>query len=373
MHTSQITLLWFFTFSILFSCKKEERATVQVSSDFALIIPLTTGGTSNYIHHAVYQEKKSRIIALYNRFEHRIELYDVTNKLFIRAIALEWEGPNGINENADFLYYTTSNNQFVIDGLHHIFIIDQTGKTQKKISKYVTYNDIPWRMTRPPGLGVVQHYDDELGSFCYYMYNRDAPRQFLKDEKLRLLLYSINESAHEDLVPIEIPLPAILPEYNGFGQVPNFLEPQILYSGNRIVYNFRFESRFYVFDIGKEKLVEFNPDVQYANKRAEPLLTAISIDELQKTINRNPTFGQFTYDTFRRKYYRFYYTPVIEKTGRRDLCLQIFDDNFVSMAEVNLNHEFLPVILALPDEVFIRMGINEAPDENNIYFKKIIF
>lgn len=363
----------------LFSCEGPVGTykSVTTSPDFPLRLQLTQGGTTSFSQLYTSRDNTDNLLAsYYNRFKHRIEYYDVISGKYIRSIPLEKEGPNGVPVMRS--HFPIDNDKIFCDGSNYLLVVDAQGNVQTKRKSFVANSDsIHYSFTGARISGTTSY-----GSSAYCnIKKREAVFEIMQainlaeyqKDSLTLGVLSVNgDLPLKEL--ITVPKPANHTEYLGLVIFTPLINPEVCHAGNKLIYNYPYDSRFYVYDREEETTTMYNPGTAFGKPQFEPVPRRVDYDQLRIIRDRNPLFGQLIPNPYRKEYYRFYKTEKKEsKDTSADLCLQIFDEKFNLKADVNLKQSCWARPLFLGEEVYLRANPDDVPDEDHVYFRQLIF
>jgi len=293
----------------------------------------------NFIFNDFYRVFQVKLIETeeyligYNRNGHQLELYHLSQNSPLGLIALKKTGPDGIPTVSN-LYVHNLDSIFILS-FHKLLLINREGKILKSI-----------RVNNSTNTDVNGIDFDQL-VFCGS--TEDMNSMYFDDRTNRLFIptKSVRSASEEiyyqpslfgyldlntlDYTPIDVSYP------NEFkDRVFPLVKPNISFYKERVIYNFPFSSKIFVYDINKRSVHSFPAKSKLSKNLSESIAYSNrnrDMELLREIFTRNPTFYKVTYDDYRNVYYRWHFAendgsdPA--RAGRRGpLVFGILDEDF---------------------------------------------
>lgn len=340
-----ISYLFFFT-----GCKKEvqnnrEENDCPIDSTLEMTILLES---NMKWRHRWAQWKKLDEISTYiglNRQFGQLECIDLKNRKPSKIITYPKEGPVVVSEPHGF--YVHNLDSIFIFSQFRLFLMNWEGN----IRRY-------WNINRPElGNLTIQGIDFGKLNFSNTISN-DIPLYYDAWEKSLYfgLINIVTDKYDRDFYnhpicgrfdlkdSIFTPLPIYFSK--AYQEEVYVLEqPNITFLEDRIIYNFKISSKFYIFDKKTGKTTEYDCPSRFTPNKVAPITAQPGEDRVQAemaNLSANPEFRAVQYDPFRDCYYRFHYGPYPgnPNEGRRGyLYLCVMDKNFKKVNEIRMNLE----------------------------------
>ncbi|MBE6286957.1 MAG: DUF4221 domain-containing protein [Mediterranea massiliensis] len=294
-----------------------------------------------------------------------IDLIDLQGKQPFRQIALEKEGPNGVNGISGVFYY---DNAFVLKTSNGFSKVDKQGNllSSWSLSDY---------LSKHPGFSA--HYPEKLIIFSFYqILGFDAKEGLVtlpmyKNQKengqypARILVLSCKDWQVVDEVEVNYPQQMKQEEWLGcLGEI------QALPHGEKVIWNFPASSDVYVYDRKKKTTQTFSIETQYTdgyyrckNKQDHGLAGGY--------------FMPLRYDATSNTYWRIQQKPMVNPgLAGKGFSVTRLSDDFEKMAEYDMpdekNISSFTILFGKNSVYFPYIG-GEHIEENNIPFYGLSF
>ncbi len=311
-----------------------------------------------------------------NRQSGQLECIDIKSRKPYVLVVYPKEGPLIVSEPHGF--YVHNLDSIFIFSQFRLFLMNKEGK----IRRY-------WNINRPE-LGsltvrgidfgelnfantisndIPLYYDDDENSLYFGLIN-------IKTDKYDPAFYkhpicgrfNLNDSTFTSL-PIYFP-----EDYQKNIYVLD--QPNITFLDDRIIYNFKIYSKFYIFDKESGKITEYDCPSWFTPNIVAPLIAQPGEDRIQAeltNLSMNPEFRAVQYDPFRDCYYRFHYGPYPgnPNEGRRGylyLCIMNSDLQKISETRMNLEHSYQGAVIT-PNGLMVSRWSKEEGLGTYTFFK----
>ncbi len=303
-------------------CKIDTSQVVKISIE---------GNMINYYDlDQFFLDGKKKILIGYNRPANQLEFIDFDKKRGIYNIPFSEEGPNAIPKVNGFFYHN-KDSIFIVSTFSLLLINDKGEiKFSKKINR--ENSDISCIDFSRQFIDVHRDrplYFDEDENALYFSIRRVDYDQWSFPEH-----YEGSICAKLSLQTFEVELlPVYYPQDFKETNYGLLNPPNITFLRDKIIYNFKINSKVYVYDKKTSRIKEISPNSKYSNQSASPYF-GLTGDQpsLVKHITANPDFGRLIYDEFHNLYYRFLLIPKVDSRGK-GLYLSILNENFEIIKE----------------------------------------
>ncbi|MEG0890083.1 MAG: DUF4221 family protein [Bacteroides sp.] len=343
MH--KISCVFFFTLaslSLLVSCGSVERDSYVLQPGNDSLVFSLNPQTSVFIK-ALFpytDEKGNEFLTFQNNVEPQILVYDMNTQQYVKTIALEKEGADGVGVFCG--YYIQSWDEIYIPCMmrNEIDVVDSKGKIRRRIQYSKT---VEGKQTLPV-LALSFPYTP-LSIINKKMYlSQQSPNlrlgsRTVEDSPVTLVLDTISGELNE----FSLRFPPIMTSERIQGNTlgSEFDYSQVLNDTN-FVYSFFFDEKIKVVSLSGDVLRTVSAKSRYMD---QPDLSNQNVDlaSLPKILCQIPFYGNLIYDKYRDVYYRFVYPETevqpndnamdIWQLGRSKFSIMILNKEFEVVGE----------------------------------------
>ena len=303
----------------MMSCSSPEGQKRTVSAGVleydSLSIPIDYPYLGFYYQTAYYQEGKNLYWAGYNHMLHSIEVFDLTNRCTVQSFELEPEGPNGILKN-QMSKFSMNDSLFVFEcfRLGIKVLSRKDGTLRKTIVPLSEEEDFQLNYRG----GMDANYSGGFGmrwnGECLVMPIFAKNGQKMDDAFA--LSVNLRTSEIENL-PLAYP-DVIKDELGKYGSLTC---PFLTVGEDRIVYNFAYSSRVYVYGKETGEVEAFDMRSNATPNQSEPKDANIKQRNFKKNFEyerKTLRFGEVYYDKTSDTYVRMHHAERAEMFGEQN-------------------------------------------------------
>jgi len=371
---NRIIIFTFFIIFLLTSCQNSSSNSIQVYFDDGFEeLPLDPMGINNFIRFQINDNK----LTYYNHIHHQIEEYDWKSKKLLRKIKLQSFGPEGVGDVMSL--FPKNNGHFILNDQNFAYEIDGSGKVLKKHSIFSKNNAsqdlLPvkdFSIISPIGIGNQNFYNSEENALYQFLRRFDLPTTHPDYFNLGGCVSKLDMVTGQ-IELIHIPQPEEVQEFKAIAsRYTNFFMPLITDLDDRLLVNFKVDSKAYLYDKKKGDLKTIPMPVTSCQNTST--LNGMSLKTpqlLDKLREQNPVFGPISYDPYRNIFIRMHYCPTIKDTGEVPTFLTIWDEQFKKLAEVPVKEKVHYAFQAVEEGILFKYNY-ELPSEDTAYFKLLL-
>lgn len=314
---------------------------VDCAVDTTSILQINTPAIAP-IYGITQQLEPSQFIA-YTPIIHSIDWVDLSNSNspLTKRLQLLHEGPKGI-DNVKDVHFHNADTIFVACA-YHLFIIDAEGAIIRKIPinqsssplKGIDFSSVFLYAHKKNGTGI--HYSPKEKSL-YIPCKASRYDQFTIPDHYEVPILAKWNISNDSVTILDLKYPDKFREQS-YGLLNR---PNISYTEDKIVYNFKVDSDIYVYDLKAQKVITHKCPSQLADD-AEPFLVrgAVSrdVEALLNHVRNNPDYGVVTFNPYRNEYYRSLLIPddsAIGKERPKKMSVTILSTDFKILQEMIL-------------------------------------
>jgi hypothetical protein len=309
------------------------------------------GSEAYRIYQFIHTNDQSLLIG-YSYYRHQLNFWNIRDGVAEYVVPLGKEGPDAIPEVNSFFFHNPDS--IFIIGRFNIHLIDQQGKARQNLR--INQDNSPLQGIDFSQRSIyvdMEHssplfYDPEEGCLYFPVKNMGTPQStdYYKNNSICARL-NVRTLRVEEL-PIRYPVEFTRGLYGMLDK------PNITFLADRIVYNFKINSKVHVYDkrTGVQTVVDF-PSVYTSNQI--PTVSGNAMDDpaqLARHIETHPFFRRVLYDERRDVYYRLHSSAMLEERNQagklRDFFLTVIDGSLERFLEMRILPElnFTPIGVA---------------------------
>jgi len=309
---------------LLMACSSHQEQKQTVSAGVleydSISIPIDYPYLGFYYQTAYYQEGKNLYWAGYNHMLHSIEVFDLTNRCTVQSYELEPEGPNAVLKN-QIGNYVMNDSLFVFRGFRNdVKVLSRKDGTLRKTIIALSPEE-DFQLNYRGGL------DAEYSSSFGMRWNGDClvmPIFAKKGQKMDdALALSVNLRTSEiENLPLAYP-DVIKDELGKYGSLTC---PFLTVGEDRIVYNFAYSSRVYIYGKETGEVEAFDMKSNATPNQSEPKDANIKQRNFKENFEyerKTLRFGEVYYDKISDTYVRMHHAERAEMFGEQTNYLMI--------------------------------------------------
>lgn len=381
-----LNIIIFFCLVLLINCTSEsnfellesqKKSTSIVEKIIQISIPADSVGMQYYRRISTYFNDSVYYFIGYHEIINALDLYNISERKFVKRIELAEKGPNSINSiNSIFIHNLDS---IFIEESSSLVIIDTIGKIRRRINlrgeEIFNNNKIPYGIFTSTLNFSIKYSSKNNTVLLYY-----APREFEYFSNKYLMTSFLGEISLANITPKITLLPLKYSSYYlkgkdiGFGSM---FQPNVTIYKDLIVYNFPIESNIYTYNLYTGDTHKFGAKSVFSNNLVEPY----SENQDRNThLVKSTIFLKTIYDPYKKLFYRIHWGNCENKNNsmelntlsHKPLYLMVFDQDFNVLKEIKLeDNKYLPFGYFLTDEgLFISSG---HPNNEDVDFNKLQF
>lgn len=280
----------------------------------------------------------------YNENAKKIEVYNTQTGEAIKEISLAKSGPSQIQKLYSF-YPHKLDSIFILD-LNKISMIDDQGEIVFSIRIHNPNSQID-RID----FSETAFYNtlDNMSPIVYNNLEKSiaVPTKSLAFGRLDDRYYQASLFGFLNLVDLEFSAEEVTyPEQYQSVRYPND-KPNITFLSNKVIYNFPWSSRIFIFDKRTSKKNIIQAPSKFSKNEATPLpLDAIGNQmAMGKNISSNPHYHRIIYDPYQNVYFRFHFSEysgkqVSGRILRGPMLLTVYDQDFNPLSETVIENHY---------------------------------
>jgi len=316
--------------SFLKKTKYDDSSKCSILVD-TVSIEIDSSALPFYSNYSTYEFDNKTFIIGYNRHSHSLQCFDLTNEEYKNNIQMDKDGPNGISLVLDF--YIHNWDSIFIASRSKLSLINSKAEIVKK-----------WDLRKHEKNGELLvpfyfnlQYNSPRKSF---LYNIESHQQDNSGKSIMAEFFIDNDSLNE--------LPIMFSDYyaqnkGNFGFLSSINKGYNW--GDKIIYNFQFESNIYVYNYQTEQIVIKGGASKYTKNFADVMnKNDNDPDVWTKHVVINPQFFEILSDITNNLLYRFHFEDIRYKVANnvyntiadKKLYLTIFNKNFEIVKEMEM-------------------------------------
>ena len=228
-----------------------ENYSIEVTDDHMQIYSGNCRSVSAFI------EGKNCMLA-YNNLLHRIDIIDLDNKVPLKHIPLEKEGPDGINGISGFAYF---DNTIILQANNGFYQVNMDGKIVSRCSMEHLLKAFPGFSTMIPDAQVYFNlyndlsFDEANGNIAFVIYNLQKENG---EYPKKAIIFSCVDWEIKDVIDIHYPQNLKKEEKLAMlGRV------NVLPHGDSLIYNFPASSDIYIYNRPNKSVETYSAEVSY--------------------------------------------------------------------------------------------------------------
>jgi len=368
----KLQILWLLT--LFFSCgstSENENLIFEFDDTAEIKYKLPKGGIENILFIDTRLELSPPLFSCYNYIMNRVEVYDAETNFFLYDVQFKEFGPDVIRPIKFQLFreYVV-----VIDDLKNLAIINNQGKVIRKLNgRAMRMDESPdsftYRLQASPAFGLSSHVDHNNHKLYAHLSRWDVATSsdaFYTENKNIVLEIDLN-TLEVYTLPINYP-EEILKYKNLIKENLTWAYPYILFSNQKLIYNFPFNNKVYLYDLKQGQTKTYSLTSEYTDQEVPEISPTMSKKEIGIWERNQLRFNQIVYDPFRNIYLRTH-SYFNETAKKRIYFLMAFDEQFNKLAEIRLPEGCSS--LYYPSEEGILIKYRHPENEDYIFFKKL--
>lgn len=333
---------------------------------------LPRSGVENILFIDTRFDLNPALFSCYNYIMNRVEVYNAETTDFLYHIQFEEFGPNAIRPSK---YHLFQNYLVIIDDLKNFAIVNNQGEILDKFNgREIKINREPnsflYRLQASPTFGMSKQIDYERNKLFAHISRWDVSilsDEFYTENKNTILEIDLQSLEYS---PLKIPYPPEILKYKPIIN-ENLTRgyPLITFSRQKIIYNYPFNNRIYIYDLINQKNSSIEAKSAYTEQEVPEVSKSMDKRQISEWDVNQLRFNQVIYDPFRNLYLRThsYFNKTLKK---RIYFLMIFDEKFNTLEELRLPDECHTNYYPAPNGIMFHF--RHPTDENNIHFKKLV-
>lgn len=337
-------------FGLFLSCNRSDKAYVNLETKLkgdlnidikfeSFSIPIDSITYNRYACFSNFNLNNCDYLAGYNGKIHSIDIFNLTNRTFLKHLFLNKDGPNQLSFVSGL--YVINWDSIIVYSDFDVCIIDSSGniKYKRDLSK-IAIKESGFSRSLSSTYSTNMFYSEERNSIFLIYTPRNVKfwsESFLKIPFLAEFNLTINTL---ELVPVY---------YSNFFVENSFVadsyEPFVKIFKNKIYYCFSGESNIYSFDLDTKVLETFGARSSFTDNITKPIRFTNNLTILTRHRLENVSFLNVLYDPYRNLFYRFHYGEQKYKVSAykyntffdKKLYLMIFDSEFKLIKEIKLD------------------------------------
>lgn len=242
----------------------------------------------------------------YNKIYHKIDLFNLNSFKFIKAIQLEYDGPNAIQNVHDIAVIDL--NKIIIQGRDFIYFINDIGKVIKKINIFNTNSNLvgsnfdQYRLESKE-VNTRLIYSPELDMLITHIY--DIRFGFCDLKHYEFPLFSKLNINKNKIELIHVTYPEVYRNnYYGF-----HTNPSLTLIDTKLYFNFPISNEIYRVDLysNEKDLIKVKSMNLPSSIPSLEWKSCNDANQMLKHFTGNSYYGPICYDQFRKLLYRFEY------------------------------------------------------------------
>ena len=329
------SLLIVMTLFYISSCVNREKEVLELTLVYQTdSIKIDVPYLSDYQKSSLSCRNDQILFYGYNRFLHSIDVLNLSSLSEVCSYELEKEGPRGVLNVMCFKEYQ---DKFIIQTMRDFLVYDPESGILKKYGNTDLLNNTY----------TTQVFGVSAGNYMYFecaddqLYFNARPRSYLNDSTFYLKPTAIQLDINTGEVSLmDIPYPVELRD--GLDFYASMADIQITRIKNKLVYNFPYSSKIYVYDLESGSRKEYIGEVGMSKKAPACGLAK----------NEKNAWQHMIYDMCALRYSPIYYHSSISKYSRiryhkresmkeqREYDIELFDKDFNLIAKYNIPFRF---------------------------------
>ncbi len=342
---SKYTLYLLFSLFVIFGCGNNSTEKIQVFSKEEFIDMVDT--ISIAINpdllgkYGRFHISDDNYLVGYNRFLHRIDVFNLDQRSFSHSIQLDYKGPNGIPSAGDVFKI---GDEYIIRSNPFHYRISENGSVIGKITIRDSALIKDGYRSGMGGARIVNFRETsvDIERQCIfkqlYKFQEDI-REAINIDSTAYFMCSIDlVNWTTDIIKLKYPKPYV----ESFPQAGYLGDGSMLRVGQLFVFNFPGGNEVYAYDTITKRLKVHNPVI---TNRSEMKIDISDYGNSYRKARFNgqrfsPRYLGMKYDALSNTYYRVHKTKARENIDDADFFLIKMDSNFNTIAQYNIGNLF---------------------------------
>lgn len=345
--------------------KKHDRIgtneyTIKLGEDKMFFLDSMTTQESDYM-----QLIDSNRLAIYNKPENTICIFDISTEKEIKKVKLYKEGPNSVIATQGFYYQSKDSIWLYRTWQQELILVNESGEIKDKkilkdklfpISKQ-TYSVSPYPFTDLPILKVGN---------ILILHGKNGPEVESGLQPATTILYDLNS---DDLRLVN-PYPAIYgePINEKWGTFTYRTTPYTLNPKNEMVLSFPADDSISVYNITTDTYMKFFAGYSLETN-IEPLPLNSSQTDFQEQYLEQYQYVGILYDKYHNLYYRLVMLPTFDydlntfSTQHKEIAVIILNSSFEKVGEYNLNRAYYKIRNVFVSKEGLHINVQSDDDD----------